>query len=376
MVMLDVQKAFDSVDHEMLCEKIKLAGIDPEWFRSYLHGRKQCVAVSNNVSSEQTIKCGVPQGSILGPWCYLMFSNDISSSVSCKLIMYADDTVLLVSGKDVKSVASELSVEVGNCYHWLTNNRLSMHMGKTEAMVFVSKRKKHLINDFVIKYQGHNIQASDKIKYLGLYLDPYLSCEHVVNSIVSKCNSRLKFMYRYSKALNERSRKLITSALIQCHFDYAASAWYMGLNQSLKHRLQVAQNKMVRFILDMGPREHVGQAELNQAGMLKTGDRVKQLMLNHMHSVYNNSAPGYLYDHFTRVQDQHQYETRNAASNFVVPKIQGVAKNNFNYWGVKFWSELPTQIKGILNRQSYKNAVKEFLKNRAINMEQSSVIYY
>ena len=259
MVILDVQKAFDSVDHSMLCEKIRLIRLDPEWFISYLHDRKQLVCVNDSMSQEQTIKCGVPQGSILGSWCYLIYSNDLSTSVSCKMLMYADDTILIIADKNVSRISEQLSKEVANCYQWLTNNRLSMHMGKTETIVFSSRKKKHLVKDFELKCQEHIVKPLSKVKYLGLYLDQHLFSDVSVNSIVKKCNNGLKLMYRYSKSLNERSRKLLTSALVQCHFDYAASAWYMGSTKALKDKLQVAQNKMVRFILDMGPRERMGQ---------------------------------------------------------------------------------------------------------------------
>jgi len=375
MVMLDVQKAFDSVDHDMLCEKIRLAGIDPEWFRSYLNSRKQLVSINNNLSSELTIKCGVPQGSILGPWCYLLYSNDISSCVSCNLIMYADDTILLFSDPDIEKVASELSKEIGNCLHWLTNNRLSMHMGKTETLVFSSKRKKNRTKNFVIQCQGHDIKPS-KVKYLGLTLNQTLSGEDTVTSILSKCTSRLKFMYRHSKTLNEKSRKLLASALIQCHFDYASSAWYSGTTKELKIKLQIAQNKMVRFILNLGPRSHIGQAELDKAGFLNTSDRVSQLMLNHMFNIHNGTAPSYLSDNFTRVSDQHHHFIRNAEHNFIVPRVQGVENKNFYYQGVKIWNELPTSVKSLSNKYSFKHKVKQYLRNRATNVENCDFLYY
>ena len=123
MALLDVQKAFDSVNHEKLCEKIRLAGIEPDWYISYLEARKQMVCVSESYSSSETIKCGVPQGSVLGLWCYLMYSNDIASYVSCKLLMYAEDTVLLVSDKDINTVSVQLGNEVTNSYNWLANNK-------------------------------------------------------------------------------------------------------------------------------------------------------------------------------------------------------------------------------------------------------------
>ena len=139
MALLDVQKSFDSVNHEMPCEKIRLAGIEPDWCISYLEARKQMVCVDESYSSSETIKCGVSQGKVLGPWCYLMYINDIASSVSCKLLMYVDDTVLLVSDKNINTVSVQLGNEVTNSYNWLVNNKLAMHMGKTECIVYISK---------------------------------------------------------------------------------------------------------------------------------------------------------------------------------------------------------------------------------------------
>jgi hypothetical protein len=140
IIMLDVQKAFDSVDHTMLCEKIRLAGIDNVWFKSYLTGRKQIVSVNNCQSSAKTIISGVPQGSILGPWAYLMYSNDMTTCTSCKLLLYADDAILLYSHSDINTVTDQLSKEVSHCYQWLTNNKLSMHKGKTEAMILCMEK--------------------------------------------------------------------------------------------------------------------------------------------------------------------------------------------------------------------------------------------
>jgi retron-type reverse transcriptase len=151
--MLDVQKAFDSVDHHLLCEKIRLAGMEPDWFRSYLSNRKQTVCVNGVFSSQKTIQCGVPQGSILGPLCYLLYCNDMPSCVKCKMIMYADDTILIVSHKNLDQLSNILSDELSHCFHWLANNRLSMHKGKTEALIISTKRKQHHTKDYQIKHE-------------------------------------------------------------------------------------------------------------------------------------------------------------------------------------------------------------------------------
>ena len=96
MLLLDVQKAFDCVNHEILLKKLKAIGIDPTWFRSYLSNRKQCVMINGIVSDAKEITCGVPQGGLLAPLLYLCYNNDMELSVKCKLLLYADDSIPIV----------------------------------------------------------------------------------------------------------------------------------------------------------------------------------------------------------------------------------------------------------------------------------------
>ena len=102
MVLLDLQKAFDTVDHCILINKLQALGFDTcsrEWFRSYLTNRKQLVDIGGTLSPLQNVTCGVPQGSILGPLLFLVYVNDMCSAVNCKLLLYADDSALIVPGK-------------------------------------------------------------------------------------------------------------------------------------------------------------------------------------------------------------------------------------------------------------------------------------
>ena len=236
-------------------------------------------------------------------------------------------------------------------------------MGKTEAIVFSSKRKKHLISNFEINCQNHKIVASPEVKYLGLKLDQTLSGETTVNSIVKKCSSRLNFMYRHQAVLTKNTRKLLSSAIILCHFDYGITSWYMGLTKKLKQNLQVAQNKTVRFISNMGPRTHIGQQELNALGLLCVEDRAKQLSLNHMYNIFNNCAPLYLCNLFTRIG--HVYNTRHSENNFVLPSAKGISSSNFSFQGVKIWNDLPNYIKLSQNKDVFKKRVKNHLSQNS-----------
>ena len=289
--------------------------------------------------------------------------------------MYADDTILLVSDKNLDKMSADLSCAVEKCHHWMTNNRLSMHMGKTEAIIMTSKRKLPNIKNVVIKCKGFDIKPSCNVKYLGLNLDQTLSGENTVCSIVKKCTSRLKFMYRHKDALNLKARKLLTAELIQCLFDYAASSWYTGTSAKLKHKLQVAQNKVARFVLGLGPRSHIGQMELSSIGVLNTSDRVKQLTLWHMFNIFSHSAPIYLQDNFTRMADQSCHNTRRSEFNFFVPRVNGASSNSFTYHGAKLWNDLPKSIQASSSKPVFKKLVKGFLHEKSLAVERSDFVY-
>ena len=135
MVLIDLQKAFDCVDHSLLLRKLSAMGVSSiDWFCSYLTDRIQCTQVSGVDSSFLRVNCGVPQGSILGPTLFLCYINDMAAALKCKLSLYADDSALVFSHPDPKVVSEFLSEELETCRKWLIDNRLSLHLGKTECI--------------------------------------------------------------------------------------------------------------------------------------------------------------------------------------------------------------------------------------------------
>ena len=161
--------------------------------------------------------------------------------------------------------------------------------------------------NFNVKCKEQVIKSQDSVIYLGLYIDKYMNCEKIVNSITGKVNSRLKFLYRNCKNLNSSTRLTLQTALIQCYFDYSCSSWYGGLNKTLKQKLQVAQNKVVRFILNFKPMARINYSVLSEINMLNEKDRAKQLRLDYvlMLLFFHELAPQYLNQHFIRAADSH-----------------------------------------------------------------------
>ena len=197
MLLLDLQKAFDTVDHEILCKKLETIGVlSVSWFRSYLCDRKQFVQINSVLSDPGLVTCGVPQGSILGPLLFLIYVNDMSISVDadCKLVLYADDSAIFFAHKDPHVISQKLGSVLKQCSEWLVDNKLSLHLGKTECILFGPKRKLKGVQDFIVTCNNHIIKASDHVKYLGVIIDNHLSGEHIVDSIVHKVNNRLRFL--------------------------------------------------------------------------------------------------------------------------------------------------------------------------------------
>lgn len=184
-----------------------------------------------------------------------------------------------------------------------------MHPGKTELILFGSKSKLKKIKQFKVNCEGFVTEASTCVKYLGLDLDQTLSGEATVNTIVNKVNSRVKFLYRQAKYLDTKTKLTIASALILSHFDYSIASWYCGLTKSLQHKLQAAQNRVIRFILDYSPRTHISRNDFRITRLLNVEDRAKQIRLNHMYNIFHNICPPYMQHLFIRVNTMYRYST-------------------------------------------------------------------
>ena len=192
------------------------------WFQSYLSDRNQIVNVNGVESDPLANSCGVPQGSILGPLLFLCYVNDMPNSVNCLMLQYADDSALMYSDKDPEKIGYVLRNNLESCNKWLIENKLSLHMGKTELILFGSKRKLSKYADYsILLSNGQIIKATKSVVYLGLELNQYLDGEQIVLNIVKKVNSRLKFLYRQANFFNQKVKKMICSALVLCLFDYS-----------------------------------------------------------------------------------------------------------------------------------------------------------
>ena len=361
MVLIDLQKAFDCVDHSILLKKLRVMGIgNLDWFRSYLSGRRQCVVVSGTQSEFKEVSCGVPQGSILGPILFLCYVNDMSCSLKCRLSLYADDSALVAAGKSVSDLSRFLSTELEACNKWMVDNRLSLHVGKTESILFGTARRLKGAGGLVVTCRGAAVSCVDSVKYLGVSLDSKISGETYALKVLGNIASRLSFLYRQSAFLDTNTRKTLCTALIQPLFDYCSTAWHEGLSAKLKGRFDVQQRKMVRYIFGLDPRCHVGLQDFKRLGWLTVRHRVSFFRLVHVFKITKGMAPGYLSNGFTFVKDVHSYNTRGSVSDYHLSEkvTTSLKRESFGFTARREWNSLPLSIKQAGSLAVFKSSLK------------------
>ena len=179
-------------------------------------------------------------------------------SVSCDLLLYADDSCLVFSDSNIDKIEAQLNKDFNSICDWFVDNKLSIHFGedKTKSIVFGSRNKLKLTRELHITHGDINIKQQSEVTYLGCILDETLSGENMAKHAMGKINGKLKFLYRQQKYLNYSLRRLLANALVQPHFDYACLAWYPNLNIGLKTKIQTMQNKCIMFCLKQGNRTH------------------------------------------------------------------------------------------------------------------------
>ena len=159
-IFLDFSKALDSVHHGILLKKLELYGVKDtalKWFDSYLTNHLQYVTYNNIKSDKEKVKCGVPQGSILGPLLFLLYINDLTTVSTTSLsVLFADDTNIFMSGKNLPSMAMALNEQLTAIYEWLCCNKLSLNVLKTHYMIFTQRNKK--VNDISSYINNRSIE--------------------------------------------------------------------------------------------------------------------------------------------------------------------------------------------------------------------------
>ena len=363
-VFIDLEKAFDTVNHEILLQKLNyygIRGIGNAWLSSYLSGRNQTVRINGETSSNRAITCGVPQGSILGPLLFLIYINDMHLAVRKSTIYhFADDTNLLFSCKSVKELRKTMNNDLKCLYEWLCANRLSLNTKKTEFIIFTAPRS--CCNERVtLTLNRTKLYESSKIKYLGLILDNKLNWKAHVNELAKKLSRSIGLIAKIRPFCTLNVLRSLYFSLFNSHLSYGLSVWGGSISEILLSRLKTLQNRTLRIIFSSTRDNPVSCAEIRKTiRILTIEDQMKVQISSLMWDYDHNLLPENLSHYFKRSNLVHNYETRGASKgNLFFSKVNTASFGikSFKYQGVKTLNHL-------LNEKLYQNSKSKasFLK--------------
>ena len=178
----------------------------------------------DTLSDQETITCGVPQDSILGPLLFLIYMNDVAnSSAVAHFILFADDTSLFFEAISHQEIETKMNRELQNIANWMSANKLSLNIAKTKFMVFSTNP---YLNEVKLKFEDHNIEQIEHFKFLGTWLDPKLNWKYNTNEKCKKISQSLAVMHRIKHKIPSEILRLICNSLIQPHLAMGILTWY------------------------------------------------------------------------------------------------------------------------------------------------------
>ena len=345
-IFIDLQKAFDTVDHKILLSKLDfygVRGISLDWFHSFLSNRIQSVSIAGSRSNLRRIPHGVPQGSVLGPLLFLLYINDISNAIPyAELNLFADDTLLFDNDFSLKSLSKRANIDLKLLTHWLNANKISLNRSKTELMIFKPKRK--AINfDIKIKINGHKLIPSKVVKYLGVFIDDELNWKHHINFVCSKlkrANGALSKLRHFS---SEKTLLSLYMSLFHSHLSYGARIW--GQRETSHSRRILTLQKQSLRIISFSDFQAPSAPLFLHFKILSFFDFVKFLNIIFFYKLLNNQLPTILNTSFELKRiNQHNrgHLSRTKPGLLKLPKVSTVSfgNNSICYQSILSWNSI------------------------------------
>ena len=246
-IYIDLSKAFDTLDHDILISKLQHYGIKGAALQlliSYLSNRKQFVQYGDTLSQKTDILMGVPQGSILGPLLFIIYINDMAhSSELFKFINFADDTTLITNLNNEDTRNESLNHELTNFHNWLKANKLSLNINKTKAMVFHMPQKRIQLPS--LKIAGEDIAFVDNFNFLGIIINKHLNWTSHVDMLTAKLSKTIGILNTLKHILPINIMRTIYNSLILCHLNYGVLLW--GPKLHLNDRLHILKKSCSNY---------------------------------------------------------------------------------------------------------------------------------
>ncbi|MEO2220738.1 MAG: reverse transcriptase family protein, partial [Nitrosopumilus sp.] len=377
-IFIDLKKAFDTVNHDILLLKLEHYGIREElleWFKSYLSGRRQFVSFNGQSSQLMDINYGVPQGSVLGPLLFLMYVNDLPNvSNILNFYLFADDTNIYYESKSLLALEKTINKELAKLYLWLNVNRLALNVEKTNYIIF-HPYNKPIKQSITLLINKKAISEKGFIKYLGILLDSTLDWKAQILNISKKISRTLGIMYKLRPFLPLSVMKNIYYSLVYSHILYGIEVWGSARKTEMD-KILILQKRALRLMtyndqypIIPGPLKPSNPI-FSKLHLLKVDDIHKVQVSKFIFKSLNKLTPINFHQWFKFNHNIHSYQTR---SNFNINNnlnsnnlfVKSVRTVNYGFKqlkvnGPRIWNALPVYIKTEKSLFVFLKKIKEY----------------
>ena len=360
-VFIDLKKAFDTVDHKLLCEKMYfygIRGVAHNWITSYISNRSQFVCYDEFHSDLLNISCGVPQGSILGPKLFILYINDLCNiSRLVKYILFADDTNLFCANKNIKQLVTTVSTVLDKLCTWFAVNKLSLNVSKTSYMLFGN-----LNAQVDIAINGISIDRVRVAKFLGVLIDEKLNWKEHIASVKTKLSKSTAILYKCSQVIDSQSMHILYNSLFLPYISYCSEIWGNTYPSNV-NCLVVLQKRAMRLLYGAGRLDHTTPL-FYRSHILKFPDLVKFKTAMFMYKAYYCMLPANIQQHFVKknisviTRLKNQLERRCVTLN--------VRAMSLPMYGISLWNSLHVDLTNIKTIRSFRQRYKTILINEYI----------
>ena len=361
LVLLDHSKAFDTVNHDMLCFKLKnffqYSVSATNLLHTYLSNRSQYVQSENLKSSLLCVKQGVPQGSILGPLLFSMYANDLPNQIEkCKIRMYADDVQIYISCTPTSAdkCVNDLNNDLNKIYKWATANSLTINPVKSKCIVIGKNSNLPIVNPLIV-LNNQRIEIVKSAKNLGIILNQNLTWTNHVNSICGRTSSMLRSLYNLQYCTPIKIRVLLVKSYIMPVLLYGCEL-FSNADGLCKRKLCVAFNNVVRYVYGLKRYDHV-----SQFSKLLYGYNFESLMkirtLSFLHKIIYCRQPTHLYERII-------FSRSNRGNNIILYRHNTrISEQHFFIYALRLWNSLPNIIQLNQNSLGFKKEIIKFFES-------------